>query len=269
MDPQLRKLLETIYNSFESAGHTLESVAGSNTGVYVGAFKGWDYALMLNRDSEYPHDYAHLTSNTMLSNRINFTFDLKGPSFGLDTGCSSTLYALHLAGNALRSGDCEMAVVAGCSLLYSVDHLIEASKAGFLSPTGKCHTFDASADGFARGEGVASLVVKKLSDALRDGDPIRAIVRGTATNANGRTAGIARPSEDGQEAVIRKCYEDAKLDPRNTGYFECHGTGTPVGDPVEVEAVGRVFAEGIRMADDRDKLLIGSVSGPRTTPEYF
>lgn len=178
-----------------------------------------------------------------------------GYSLTVDTACSASMYALHLAVLSIQNGDCEQAIVAGANLILGPDGQMFTTKLGAVSPTSRCHTFDISADGYSRAEGFGALYLKKLSDALADGDPIRAVVRGTAFNANGKTGGISHPSPDGQEAVIRQAYKTAGLDTNMTGYFECHGTGTPVGDPIEVSAVGRVFASGRQ----DEPLLIGSI----------
>ena len=175
----------------------------------------------------------------------------------VDTACSASMYALHLAVLALRNGDCSGAIVAGANVILGPDNQIFTTKLGAVSPTSRCHTFDSSADGYARAEGFGAFYLKKLSDALADGDPIRALIRGTSFNANGKTGGISHPSPDGQEAVMRQAYKNAgNLTPDLTGYAECHGTGTPVGDPIEVSAIGRVFSAG----RTREPLLIGSVS---------
>lgn len=177
-------------------------------------------------------------------------------SLVVDTGCSASMYALHLAVMSLRNGDCDAAVVAGGNLILGPDAQIFTTKLGAVSPTSRCHTFDAAADGYRRAEGFGAIYLKKLSDAIAQGNPIRALVRGTAYNANGKTGGISHPSPEGQEAVIMQAYEAAGgLNPDLTGYFECHGTGTPVGDPIEVAALGRVFASGRQS----QPMLIGSV----------
>ncbi|RYO93374.1 hypothetical protein DL762_001073 [Monosporascus cannonballus] len=177
-----------------------------------------------------------------------------GPSLVLDTACSSTLYCLHVACAALEAGECEAALVAGANLVQSPEQHMSIMKAGVLSPTSTCHTFDASADGYGRADGVGALYLKRLKDAIRDGDPIRSIIRATAVNHNGRTQGITLPSANGQEAVILKAYEKCGLSPRETAYVECHGTGTPVGDPIEIEAIARLMR---RLP--ADPLLIGGV----------
>ncbi|KAL1613384.1 Type I Iterative PKS, partial [Diplodia seriata] len=254
MDPQQRKLLEVVYEAFESAGKSLEDVYDADIGVYVGNFTV-DFQTMQSRDPDYMHRYgATGTGTAILSNRVSHVFNLHGPSFTLDTACSSSIYCLHNAVCAIENGECDAAVVAGCNLVTSPEQHIGTSKAGVLSATSTCHTFDASADGYGRAEGVSALYVKRLSSALRDNDNIRAVVRGTAINSNGKTPGITQPSSKLQEAVIRKAYRKAGLDFKETDYVECHGTGTAVGDPIEVEGVGRCFAR-----KDAPPLLIGSV----------
>lgn len=175
-------------------------------------------------------------------------------SFVLDTACSSSLYGLHIACVALRNYECDAAVVAGANLIQSVEQHIGTMKAGVLSATSECHTFDISADGYGRGDGIGALYVKRLSDAIRDGDPIRSVVRGTAINANGKTAGISLPSAEGQEAVIRKAMANAGVGPDAIAYVECHGTGTKVGDAIEVDGLAQIFQ---RTPDH--PLLIGAV----------
>ncbi|KAK8030030.1 polyketide synthase [Apiospora rasikravindrae] len=241
MDAQQRKLLEVVYESFENAGVPLSKVRGSKTGVYVGNFTN-DYMIMQYKDPEYFSRYSATGSGpTVLSNRITHCFDLRGPSVVLDTACSSSMYALHFACLALDAHDCDAAVVASANLIQSAEQQLIAVKAGILSPDSTCHTFDESANGYGRAEGAASIYLKRLSDAQRDGDPIRSIIRGTAINGNGRTPGIVQPSIDGQEAVIRAAYKRARLPTDDTYYVEAHGTGTKVGDPMELEGISRVF----------------------------
>ncbi|ERF74608.1 hypothetical protein EPUS_00738 [Endocarpon pusillum Z07020] len=257
MDPQQRKLLEVVYECLESAGVPLDQVNGANIGTYVGSFT-LDYWMMQTREPDYLHRY-HATGmgTTILANRISHALNLRGPSFTLDTGCSASLYALHQACTALDAGECNAAIVAASDLLQSPEQQLGTMKAGVLSPTGTCHTFDETADGYGRADGLGALYIKKSSKAIADGDPIRSIIRGTAVNSNGKTPGISLPSQDGQEAVIRKAYAKAGLTNfDDTQYVECHGTGTPVGDPIEVEAVSRVFNRDVAA---KGPLLIGSV----------
>ncbi|CAJ2505661.1 Uu.00g130550.m01.CDS01 [Anthostomella pinea] len=242
MDPQQRKLLEVVFECLEDAGIPMERISGTNTGVFVGNFTV-DHQTMQTRDPDMIHRYtASGCGTTILANRISHVFNLQGPSFTLDTACSSSIYCLHSGISAIKVGDCDEAIIAGANLILSPEQCIGTMKAGVLSPTSTCHTFDISADGYGRAEGVSAVYLKRLSAALEKGDKIWAIVRGTAVNANGSTPGITQPSVDLQEAVIRKAYSNAGLDFADTDYIECHGTGTPVGDPIEVEAIGRCFS---------------------------
>ncbi|KAF2972455.1 hypothetical protein GQX73_g1158 [Xylaria multiplex] len=256
MDPQQRKLLECVYEAFESGGISLDSVSGKNIGTFVGNFT-IDYCMMALRDMEYPKPYSMTGhGNTILSNRVSYVFNLCGPSFTIDTACSSSMYATHMACRALASGEINGAVVGGTNLILDAATQMAVDKMGVLSHTSTCHTFDASADGYGRAEGIGALYLKRLSDALRDGDPIRGVIRGTAANANGKTSGITQPSAIGQEAVIRKAYAFAgNLNPDETSYFECHGTGTPVGDPIELNGITNMFLKDSK----RDSLLVGAV----------
>jgi acyl transferase domain-containing protein len=182
MDAQQRKLLEVVYESFEDAGAPLHTLHGSRTGVYVGNFT-IDHLIMQYKDPEYFSRYSATGSgSTLLSNRISHAFDLHGPSLTLDTACSSSLYALHLACQALRTGDCDGAVVASANLIQSPEQQLIAVKAGILSEDAFCHTFDKSANGYGRAEGVVSVYLKRFNDAIRDGDAVRAVIRGTAVN---------------------------------------------------------------------------------------
>ncbi|EED13647.1 polyketide synthase, putative [Talaromyces stipitatus ATCC 10500] len=256
MDPSQRKLLEVTYEAVENAGEPLEKFFGSRTGVFVGNFNN-EHQIMQYRDPDHTLPYAVTGGGpTILSNRINYVFNLSGPSLVVDTACSASMYALHLAVMALRGGDCDAAVVAGANVILGPDNQLFTTKLGAVSPTSRCHTFDASADGYSRAEGFGAIYLKRLSDAIASEDPIRAVVRGTSFNANGKTGGISHPSAEGQEAVIRQAYKAAGgLHPDLTGYAECHGTGTPVGDPIEVSAIGRVFSPGRK----DNPLLIGSI----------
>ncbi|KAI1635007.1 ketoacyl-synt-domain-containing protein [Biscogniauxia mediterranea] len=258
LDPQQRKMLEVSYECMASAGITLDSVAGSNTAVFVGSFTA-DYQQMSTREPDFRHNYAATGVDPgIISNRIGHTFDLRGPSFTINTACSSSIYALHNACHALRARDCDAAIVGGVNLILTVDQHMNTAKLGILSPTSTCHTFDAAADGYGRSEAAGALYLKRLSDAIRDGDPIRGVIRSTAVNTNGKVdgMGITHPSVEGQERVLRMAYEKAGLNQNLTAYAELHGTGTPVGDPIEVRAVSRA------MNDTRPKnkpLLIGAV----------
>ncbi|KAI2615596.1 hypothetical protein GGR54DRAFT_257903 [Hypoxylon sp. NC1633] len=258
MDPSQRKLLEVAYEAIENAGETWDSISGSRTGVFVGNFC-LDHWMIQSRDWDNPRPYAFVGAGTsILANRISYVFNLRGPSLTIDTACSSSMYALHLAVNSIRAGDCDSAIVASANWIADPGVQIALDKLGALSASSRCHTFDAKADGYARGEGYGAIYLKRPSLAIADGSPIRAMIRGTAINSNGRTGGITRPSARGQETVIREAYRRAgNLPFKDTSYFECHGTGTYVGDPIEMAAVGNVFAPE-RSAED-SPLLVGSV----------
>ncbi|OTB00781.1 hypothetical protein M426DRAFT_65238 [Hypoxylon sp. CI-4A] len=243
LDPQQRKILEVSYECLVSAGLTLDKVAGSNTAVFVGCFTA-DYQQMSTRDPDFRHNYvATGVDPGIISNRIGNTFNLHGPSFTINTACSSSVYAVHNACHALRAHDADAAIAGGVNLIVTVDQHMNTAKLGILSPTSTCHTFDSSADGYGRAEAAGALYLKRLSDAIRDCDPIRGVIRSTAVNTNGKVdgMGITHPSVKGQEKVVRMAYEKAKLDPNLTAYAELHGTGTPVGDPIEVRAISNAL----------------------------
>ncbi|KAK4194563.1 hypothetical protein QBC40DRAFT_319083 [Triangularia verruculosa] len=257
MDPNQRGLLECAYEAIESAGETLESISGKRVGCFVGNFC-LDHWTLQSRDWDNPRPYAFVGAGTsILANRISYIFNLQGPSLTIDTACSSSMYALHSAVASIRAGDCDSAIVAAGNWIADPTVQIALDKLGALSASSRCHTFDARAEGYARGEGWGAIYLKRPSLAMADNSPIRAFIRGSAVNSNGRTGGITRPSATGQETVIREAYRNAGgLPLRDTSYFECHGTGTYVGDPIEVAAVGRVFAP---VRDPGDPLLVGSV----------
>ncbi|KAF2179436.1 hypothetical protein K469DRAFT_596142 [Zopfia rhizophila CBS 207.26] len=243
MDPQQRMLLETSYRAFENAGIPLEQLRGSNTGVYTGSMND-DYRLLTVRDIENTPKYAPTgIACSMLANRISWFFDLNGPSINLDSACSSSLMALHFACQGLRTGDTSMALVTGANLLLGVESMLSMTQMGFLSPDSRSFSFDERANGYARGEGIGVVVLKRLSDAIKDNDTIRAVIRSTGANQDGYTPGITVPSRDSQARLIRETYEKAGLDLGSTRYFEAHGTGTPVGDPLEAAAIGSVFQQ--------------------------
>lgn len=261
MDPQQRKLLEVVYEALESGGITLDAINGSRTAVFAASFTA-DWQHMAFKEASFRHSLAGTGVDPgIISNRISHVFNLTGPSVLCNTACSSSLYALHGACNALRNNECEAAIVGGVNLMLTVDQQMNTAKLGVLSPTSECHTFDASADGYGRADGVGAIYLKRLSDAIRDGDPIRAVIRSSATNQNGRVAGvgITHPSRDGQAAVIAQAYRrGGDLDPRLTGYFEVHGTGTAVGDPLEVHAVSLAMNQK-RDSEKDGPLLLGAV----------
>lgn len=204
MDASQRKLLEVTYEAFENAGETWDSVSGSRIGVFVGDIS-FDNYVSQTRDWDYSGKYSATGAfPNMLANRIHYVFNLKGPSLLINSACTSAMYALHLAITSMRNGDCDSAIVAGSNWVMDPNCHIAMGKLGALSPSSRSHTFDASADGYARGEGFAALYLKTVSLATQDASPIRALVRGSAVNANGRTSGITNPSGPAQETVIRE-----------------------------------------------------------------
>ncbi|KAL8903861.1 MAG: hypothetical protein Q9207_003659 [Kuettlingeria erythrocarpa] len=258
MDPMKRLLLEVSYESFENAGIPVENLMNSQTGCYVGCMTN-DYEMLSARDIyDVGHTAAAATSEAMTANRVSWFFGLQGPSLTLDTACSSSLYALHLACQSLKLKEIEMALVAGVNLIINPNTMHQFSAMHMLSPEGISHTFDDRANGYGRGEGIGSLIVKRLSDALRDGDTIRAVIRGTGANADGRTPSITQPSTLAQADLIRRTYEAAGLSQTSTQYFESHGTGTPVGDPIELEAIASSLGAS-RSAAGLGPLYVGSI----------
>ncbi|WP_197041558.1 type I polyketide synthase, partial [Chondromyces apiculatus] len=257
IDPQQRLLLETTWEALERAGFRADALAGSNTGVYVGIC-GNDYqSMMLARGAERFDPYSLLGSAHSASvGRLSYWLGLQGPNLAVDTACSSSLVAVHLACQALRSGECTMALAGGVNLVLTPETTVYFSRMRAMSPTGRCSAFSAQADGYVRGEGCGVLVLKRLSDAERDGDPILAVIRGSAVNQDGRSQGLTAPNGPSQEAVIRQALAQAGVSPASVGYVEAHGTGTPLGDPIEVQALGAAYREG-RAAET--PLWIGSV----------
>ncbi|GIJ86709.1 polyketide synthase [Aspergillus pseudoviridinutans] len=258
MDPQQRLLLEVTYEGLENAGIPLPDIMGSQTSCFVGSFNA-DYTDLLLRDPDAIPMYQCTNagqSRAMMANRVSYFFDLKGPSVTVDTACSGSLVALHLACQTLRTGDAAMAIAAGVNVILSHEFMSTMTMMKFLSPDGRCYTFDENANGYARGEGIGCLILKPLKDAIRDKDPIRAVIRGSGSNQDGRTPGITLPSGASQEALIRHVYSMAGLHPHDTEFVETHGTGTQAGDPIETGALARVFC-----ADrNSDRLLrIGSI----------
>ncbi|HEX3537584.1 MAG TPA: polyketide synthase, partial [Stellaceae bacterium] len=238
MDPQQRLMLELVWHALEDAGIPASRLAGSGTGVYIGA-STTDY-----RDRSIPDpatgDSYMMTGSTLsiIANRVSYVFDLRGPSLVVDTACSSSLVALHHACEEIRVGRIGSAVVGGVNLLLTPYPFIGFCSASMLSRQGRCFAFDARADGYVRGEGGGVVILKPLAQALADGDPIRAVIAGTGVNSDGRTIGLSLPSEAAQSALLRSVYAGAEVSPDELAFFEMHGTGTPAGDPIEAAAVG-------------------------------
>ena len=258
MDPQQRLLLEVAWEALEDAGHAPDRLAGSDTGVFVGICNN-DYALLGGGGAAGGRLDAYSGTGTAFSvaaGRISYVLGLQGPSVAIDTACSSSLVALHLAAQSLRSGECRMALAGGVNLVLSPLSMVALSRLRLLSPTGRCRTFDAGADGTARGEGCGIVVLRRLSDALADGDRVLAVIRGSAVNQDGRSSGLTAPNGPAQEAVIRRALAQSGIDPARVGYVEAHGTATPLGDPIEVGALRAVLTPG-RPATR--PLVVGSV----------
>jgi acyl transferase domain-containing protein/NAD(P)-dependent dehydrogenase (short-subunit alcohol dehydrogenase family) len=258
IDPQQRLLLEVSWEALENAGQAPTRLDTSKTGVYFAlCTSDYSYLQVLSGDPALLN--AHFGSgiaHSIASGRLSYLLGLQGPSLTVDTACSSSLVAVHLATQALRNGDCRMALAGGANLILGPEIFIALSHSRMLAPDGRCKTFSAAADGFSRGEGCGVVVLKRLVDAKADGDRVLAVIRGTAVNQDGASSALTAPNGPAQEDVIRTALSRAGLKPRDIGYIEAHGTGTQLGDPLEVEALGAVFR------GDRDSgapLVIGSV----------
>jgi acyl transferase domain-containing protein len=260
MDPQQRLTLELAYEAFENAGLTVSQIWGSSTGVYIGQWSS-DYSEIMARDPENQELYHTLgTGAAITSNRVSFFFNLRGPSFTVDTGCSASLVALHNAVQSLRSGESTMSLVGGVNVLLDPQRFTYQSKLKMFSPDGRSFSFDERANGYGRGEGCGCVVLKPLSLAIKDGNLIRAVIRNSALNQDGRTPqGISVPNGEAQEELIRRAYAEAGLVPAETDYVEAHGTGTAVGDPIEAKAIANVLARPREAT--QGPLIMGSVKG--------
>ncbi len=246
MDPQQRLLLEVAWEAMENAGRSAEELAGSRTGVFVG-IGGTDYSKVgVPYDDYYQQIDAHLGTGNALSiaaNRLSYVFDFHGPSAAVDTACSSSSLAIHLAVESLRRGESDTALAGGVNLILTPETTIAFSKARMLSPQGVCRPFDSRADGYVRGEGCGLVLLKRLSDAQRDGDNILAVIRATSVNQDGRTSGISAPNSQSQLACIQASLKQAGFTPDDIDYVEAHGTGTPLGDPIEMMALTQIFTK--------------------------
>ena len=256
MEPQQRLLLETTWDSLEHAGIAPDSLMGTKTGVYVGiCHMGYSHMQAQYGSLEDISPYNGTgNSHSVASGRLSYLLGLQGPSMSVDTACSSSLVAIHLAVQSLRKGESDLALAAGVNLILEPTTSMIFARAGMLSPDGRCKTFDGDANGYVRGEGCGTVVLKRLSDALRDGDNVLAVVRGSAVNQDGKSQGITAPNELAQEKVLRAALEDARLKPEEVSYIEAHGTGTPLGDPIELAALNTVYGK-----ERSDKLVVGSI----------
>ncbi len=256
MDPQQRLMLELAWEALEDAGIPQQSLGGSATGVFFG-FGVMEYALTQLRYPELIDAYTNTGYfPCIIANRVSYFFDLRGPSLSLDTACSSSLVAVHLACESLRSGECNLAMAGGVSLMVDPLNTVAFCKLSALSPKGRCKTFDAGADGYVRGEGAGVITLKRLEDAIADGDRIYAVIRGEAVNQDGKSNGLTAPNRLSQESVLRQAYQNAQYSPADVQYIEAHGTGTFLGDPIELTALGNVMREG---RDKSRPLLVGSL----------
>ncbi|WP_377294695.1 type I polyketide synthase [Rhizobium sp. SG2393] len=238
VDPQHRLLLELTWEALEASGIVPADIAGSRTGVFVG-ISGNDYATLIGNHVDA---YTNIGSAlSIASNRISYIFDLHGPSMSIDTACSSSLVALHQACRSIASGDCGMALVGGVNILAGMRPFAGFAQASMLSPDGRCKSFDADGKGYVRAEGGGIVILKPLADAERDGDNILAVIKGTSVNSDGKTMGMALPSGEAQEALLRQIYTDCGVTAEEVFYVEAHGTGTAAGDPIECGAIARVL----------------------------
>ncbi|MGU3502728.1 polyketide synthase Pks13 [Mycobacterium sp. C31M] len=254
IDPQQRMALELTWEALEHARIPASSLRGGDVGVYVGSSNN-DYMFLAVADPTTAHPYAITgTTSSIIANRVSYFFDFRGPSESIDTACSSSLVAAHQGVRALRTGEIDVAVVGGVNAMVTPLVTIGFDEVGgVLAPDGRCKSFSSDANGYARSEGGGILVLKRVSDARRDGDDIIAVIAGSAVNHDGRSNGMLAPNPDAQEAVLRKAYKDAGINPRDVDYIEAHGTGTILGDPIEADALGRVV--GLGRADDKPALL--------------
>ncbi|MEM7698936.1 MAG: acyltransferase domain-containing protein, partial [Verrucomicrobiota bacterium] len=255
MDPQQRWMLETAWESLEDAGLAPAKLRGSETSVYVGIASN-DYANVAQSDPRNVDVHTNSGSTlSIASNRISYLFDLKGPAVSVDTACSSALVAINLGCESIWSGQAKMAIAGGCNALLTPDASIGFSKATMLSPTGQCFAFDDRANGYVRGEGAGMFVIKPLSAAQRDGDRIYCTIKAAVINQDGNTSSMTVPGVETQAEMLRIAYSQAGLEPKRVRYMEAHGTGTPVGDPIETRALGTILSQG---RDRGDFCLIGS-----------
>jgi acyl transferase domain-containing protein/SAM-dependent methyltransferase len=256
MDPQQRILMEVSWEALENAGLAPDRLSGTRGGVYIGISNS-DYGRAVFAQPDRLDIYASTgNASSIAAGRLSYFLGWQGPGIAIDTACSSSLVALHLACQGLRLRECDLALAGGVNLILTPELSICFSNAGMMSPDGRCKTFDDRADGYVRGEGCGIVVLRRLSDALADGDRILALIRGSAVNQDGRSGGLTAPNGPAQQAVIRAALQAAGVVPNEIGYLEAHGTGTPLGDPIEIGAIGAVFKPG---RDPSRPLAIGSV----------
>lgn len=256
MDPQQRFVLEVAWEALEQAGIIPATLANSLTGVFIGISNN-DYSRQQFAQLESIDGYAGTGNAFSISaNRVSYLLDLRGPSIAVDTACSSSLTAVHLACCSLQSGESNLAIAGGVNLILSPEVTVSFSAAGMMAPNGRCRTFDNGAEGYVRGEGCGIVILKRLQDALRDGDQVMAVIRGSAVNQDGRSNGLTAPNRSAQESVIRQALENASVHAAQISYVEAHGTGTALGDPIEINALKNVLGNG---RSPEQKCIISSV----------
>ncbi|MGO4773547.1 amino acid adenylation domain-containing protein, partial [Flavobacterium sp. W22_SRS_FK3] len=254
MDPQQRILLELTHELLERSGYTAKELKGSMTGVYIGILQN-EYASLLKN---YPKDMYSGTGSALsiASNRLSYYYDFKGPSMSVDTACSSSLVSVHLAIKDIRSGECTMAIAGGVNLILRPESTVALSQSSMMAADGRCKTFDDSANGYVRSEGAGLILLKPLSKAIEDGDNIIGVIKGSAVNQDGRSNGLTAPNGLAQQEVIHAALKSAGLQPKDVDYIESHGTGTSLGDPIEINALDAVFKKD---RNSGSPLIIGSV----------
>ncbi|WBT08586.1 polyketide synthase Pks13 [Corynebacterium sp. SCR221107] len=255
IDPQQRIILELSWEALENAHIPASSLRGKQVGVFMGSTNN-DYGMLIAADSTESHPYA-LTgaASSIIANRVSYAFDFRGPSVAVDTACSSSLVSTHQAVRALRDGEADLALAGGVNIMASPFASTAFGELGVFSPTGKVHAFSDDADGFVRADGAGVLVLKRVADAIADGDEILAVIKGSAVNSDGHSNGLTAPNPDAQVDVLQRAYADAGVDPKLVDYIEAHGTGTILGDPIEATAIGAVLGRG---RDVASPTLLGS-----------
>jgi acyl transferase domain-containing protein/tryptophanase/acyl carrier protein len=243
MDPQQRIFLETVWRAIEDSGQKVSDLSGTRTGLFVGVATNDYVDVLRHRQAALDGYSASGNSHSVLANRISFLLNLHGPSAPIDTACSSSLVALHRAIESIHTRSCDMAIVGGVQVNISPGAFVSFSAAGMLSPDGKCKTFDKSANGYVRGEGSGAILIKRLSAAQADGNHIYAIVKATSENHGGKVTTLTAPNSAAQAELLIEAYEKGQVDPATVGYIECHGTGTSLGDPIEIQALSKAFGE--------------------------
>ncbi len=257
MDPQQRLVLEVAWEALENAGYAPDKLTGTKTGVFLGACNGDYYHMLLDAGTQFSDMYMSTgNAHSVISGRVSYLLGLQGPSLTVDTACSSSMVATHLAYISLKKGDCRMAIAGGVNAILSPETSVALSRAKMMAKDGRCKAFDASADGFVRSEGCGLVVLKRLSDAVADGDRILAVIRGSAINQDGRSNGLTAPNGPSQVSVVRAALEEAGLTPGDVSYVETHGTGTSLGDPIEIQALGEALGPG---HTSEKPLMVGSV----------